>query len=709
MKDRFECYWKERISFPLFPVQKKVLSDKKLLENSRNLLIVSPTSSGKSLIIEYFTTYYLSKGEKVVYVSPLKTILEEKEKEFEHPIGFFKKEMIVSTHERSKKDNYILKGKFDLVLTVYEKFGYFLQKKDKFLSDISLLIFDEFSLLEDKTRGLYVDILSTYAKKGGVRILGIASSLSDSKRLSAHLNAKLITSHKRPVPIRIGYFKNGIFYWKANDPKSTGKEKLLNENFYSEEEFFELLKFFWEEDGAIVFFPTRTKARQVFYLIKERLPVIYNEEIEKKDLPDTLFSRNINEYVSSGIGYHSRDLTYPERKFIEDLAYNGKLRLLFATTTLAYGVNMPFRNVIFADDFSIPLNIVKNMIGRAARGKKYEYGRALFLKENYTIPDTPLLIEFKTLFDLYTLFLKQIVFEVENSELYLNYKIEKEDEERALAFLKNEGLIKCEDKRPIPTILGKFVATSGVDIASFLKVKTILESSEEKTFEELIYSFMGVPILNNFYLDPISSDVYYRLWFEINEIFHIAPFGHLTKTDLKKIRKTLIIINFIENKDLIEIEEKYGVPAGILMEFFDRFIWIVDFSYRVLDFIDAPYNNIKNLKTLEASIGNERSFEYTLYIRKGRPDIIIFMGREIGVTYKQFEILKLLSTQPGRVFSYDEIMSAIWPENYDISPKQISYHKGELLKKIGKDIIKSVKGRGLYLNLLPHEVFIDDN
>ncbi len=707
MKDRFYSYWREKGISPFSPIQEEVFSKKELLDPQKNLVIIAPTSSGKSLIIEYFISYAFSSGKKAIYLTPFKSILEEKLKEFAFLVEFFNKKMMPSTHELFHMDSEILKGEYDLLLTVYEKMGYFLQKKRNFLSNVGLLVADEISVIEDKTRGPYIDILLSYARKKRIKILATTSFISSPKVFSEYLDARLLLSEKRPTPIRIGYVKDGIFYWREGKETEYKKERLIEKSFSPGEEFYSLLEKFWKEEGAIVFFSTRAKARRVLSYAIDRFPKLY-DDIETKGLPKTLFSEKIKRYISCGIGYHSRDLTYPERRFIEDLVWRGKIRLLFATTTVALGVNLPFRNVVFPEFPSVSYGMLKNMLGRAARGKVYPYGRAIFFtkrdirEEEFSELSV---VTFKDKFDEYTFLLRKIIFNVDERELYLTYNM-KTQKDSAYLFLAGEGLLKEEKGKWVPTLLGILVASSGLDISSFLEVKGILCRASDLSLERLVYLFVGVKAISEFYIDSVSHREFFRWLPFIQEALPFVSGRNVTERELDRIRKTLIILDLIRGKELIEIERIYKISAGIIVEFFDRFTWVVEVASKMIDYIETSFNTIEALKELEYALSQKDDRRYVLCLSEKRPHEVFLYGEKINLTYKQFELLKLLAKEPGRVFTYDEIMSALWKDNYDVSLKQISYHKGELCRKLGKKLIKSVKGRGLYLDLLPSEVGI---
>ncbi len=74
--------------------------------------------------------------------------------------------------------------------------------------------------------------------------------------------------------------------------------------------------------------------------------------------------------------------------------------------------------------------------------------------------------------------------------------------------------------------------------------------------------------------------------------------------------------------------------------------------------------------------------------------LVYINGREIFLPRKEFELLKLLASKPGRVFTRDEIFNRIWSEDVIVSDRTIDVHIRKIREKLGEDIIKTVKGVG---------------
>jgi len=65
---------------------------------------------------------------------------------------------------------------------------------------------------------------------------------------------------------------------------------------------------------------------------------------------------------------------------------------------------------------------------------------------------------------------------------------------------------------------------------------------------------------------------------------------------------------------------------------------------------------------------------------------------------KEFEILKLLATKPGKVFSRDEILNMVWDNDIIVGDRTIDVHVRKLREKVGDHYIKTVKGVGYKLD-----------
>ena len=79
--------------------------------------------------------------------------------------------------------------------------------------------------------------------------------------------------------------------------------------------------------------------------------------------------------------------------------------------------------------------------------------------------------------------------------------------------------------------------------------------------------------------------------------------------------------------------------------------------------------------------------------------IVEFEGKEIVLAKKEFELLYLLATRPGRVFLRNEILSQVWGNDVIVGDRTIDVHIRKIRQKLGIDCITTVKGVGYKFEL----------
>ncbi|GAB4137765.1 MAG: response regulator transcription factor [Bacteroidia bacterium] len=82
-------------------------------------------------------------------------------------------------------------------------------------------------------------------------------------------------------------------------------------------------------------------------------------------------------------------------------------------------------------------------------------------------------------------------------------------------------------------------------------------------------------------------------------------------------------------------------------------------------------------------------------IRIDRESYLVYKdAEEISLPRKEFELLSLLASKPGKVFARDEILNKVWGGEVVVGDRTIDVHIRKLREKLGEDYIKTVKGVG---------------
>ena len=69
-------------------------------------------------------------------------------------------------------------------------------------------------------------------------------------------------------------------------------------------------------------------------------------------------------------------------------------------------------------------------------------------------------------------------------------------------------------------------------------------------------------------------------------------------------------------------------------------------------------------------------------------------GKEIILPRKEFELLSLLASKPGKVFKRDEILDTVWGSEVVVGSRTIDVHIRKLREKLGDNSFKTIKGVG---------------
>ncbi|MEK6949250.1 MAG: DEAD/DEAH box helicase [Nanoarchaeota archaeon] len=191
----------------LRPAQEK--SIKKGLLDGKNLLVCTPTASGKTLIAELAALKSILDGKgKAIYIVPLKALATEKYKDFKKRYDGTAK-IALSIGDIDSADSYLID--YDLVITTSEKLDSLIRHHAPWLSLVSTIIIDEIHLLNDPERGptleIIITILRQLLKKS--QIIGLSATIGNAEELAEWLNAELVVDNWRPVKLHKGVYFDG--------------------------------------------------------------------------------------------------------------------------------------------------------------------------------------------------------------------------------------------------------------------------------------------------------------------------------------------------------------------------------------------------------------------------------------------------------------------------------------------------------------------
>jgi len=370
--------------FELYPPQESALNSRAM--QGRNLVLATPTASGKTLAAEILMARILEEGKKAVYVVPLRALAYEKFIEFRkyESLGYSVR-LEMGDLDSSK---YRRRSDFDILVTTAEKCDSILRSRREWFENIGILVMDEIHLINSDRGPVYEVLISKFRKLSPeMQILALSATIGNAEELADWLDAELIESEWRPV--------------KLTERVEVGQKH---------EKLKELMQESLKGKGqTLIFVNSRRSAESVAEKLGQELNLINDDESEelkkiKKRILSALSSpthqcKRLASCVEKGAVFHHAGITNKQRTLVEDAFKEGLLKAIAATPTLAAGVNLPSRTVIVRDlqRYSaaglnyIPVLEYKQQVGRAGRPKYDREGFAIVIAK--TEDEKELLLE----------------------------------------------------------------------------------------------------------------------------------------------------------------------------------------------------------------------------------------------------------------------------------------------------------------------------
>ncbi|WP_066970673.1 DUF5814 domain-containing protein [Methanobrevibacter filiformis] len=337
----------------LLPIQ--YLAIKNGLLKDKDLLVVSATGSGKTLVGELAGVPKALKGEKFVFLTPLVALANQKYGDFKNSydqLGL-KTSIKVGMNRINAKGHLKIKDSnihdSDIIVGTYEGIDFLIRSgKSDSLNKLGVVLIDEIHTLDDPERGVRLNGLIRRLKKlfPKTQIIGLSATVKNQKQLAQEFDLNLVEYNIRPVPLErhITFVSNEI------QRRNIIKKLILKEFNTSSSKGF--------KGQSIIFTNSRRKTHQIAKFLT------------KKGIVASPYH--------SGIPFFKKD------KIEKDFA-NGKIAAVVTTAALAAGVDFPASQVIFesllmGNKWLTP-NEFHQMLGRAGRVSYHDRGIIYLIPE----------------------------------------------------------------------------------------------------------------------------------------------------------------------------------------------------------------------------------------------------------------------------------------------------------------------------------------
>ena len=346
------------------------------VEDGKGVLVAAPTGAGKTVVGEFAAYFALQAGKKCFYTTPIKALSNQKYSEFVAKFGEDRVGLL--TGDTS------INGEADILVMTTEVLRNMLYAGSNTLINLGCVVMDEVHYLADKFRGAVWEEVLIHLMES-VQVISLSATVSNAEEFGEWLGevrgeTEVIVSEIRPIPLfqhvligsrlmdlfeqpgrinpeilqrereairrsSLGRNRRGRFA-EPSDRKSRADiiEKLQRENLLP------AITFIFSRVGCDAAVKQCLHAGLRLTSPEERVEIRqtalrYTQNIAEEDLEVLGFEEWLTA-LERGIAAHHAGLLPSFKGAVEDLFQRGLVKAVFATETLALGINMPARTVV---------------------------------------------------------------------------------------------------------------------------------------------------------------------------------------------------------------------------------------------------------------------------------------------------------------------------------------------------------------------------
>jgi ATP-dependent RNA helicase HelY len=346
------------------------------VEDGKGVLVAAPTGAGKTVVGEFAAFSALARGKKCFYTTPIKALSNQKFAEFQERFGEDRVGLLTGDTN--------INSEADILVMTTEVLRNMLYANSSTLTNLGSVVMDEVHYLADKFRGAVWEEVLIHLMES-VQVISLSATVSNAEEFGEWLGevrgaTEVIVSEIRPIPlyqhVLIGNRMIDLFSEPGRvNPEILGLEREAlrrvksprgrrdkfndNENRLSRAEIIEKLNrenllpaitFIFSRVGCDAAVKqclnegvrlTNTEERAEIAATAQR----YTQNLAEEDL-EVLGYRDWLTALERGIAAHHAGLLPSFKGAVEDLFKRGLVKAVFATETLALGINMPARTVV---------------------------------------------------------------------------------------------------------------------------------------------------------------------------------------------------------------------------------------------------------------------------------------------------------------------------------------------------------------------------
>lgn len=381
----------EQLSFTLDDFQRRSCE---ALESGHGVLVCAPTGAGKTVVGEFAVHLALAAGGKCFYTTPIKALSNQKHNDLVHRYG--REKIGLLTGDQS------INGGADVVVMTTEVLRNMLYANSSTLQGLSYVVMDEVHFLADRMRGAVWEEVILHLPEE-VRLVSLSATVSNAEEFGGWIqtvrgDTTVVVDEHRPVPlwqhVLVGRRMFDLFDYRAGGAANAGRELVVDPELlrhiahrreadrladwqprgrgrsghrgrptmYRPPSRPDVISTLEREDllPAITFIFSRAGCdaavkqclRSSLRLTTEQERKRVAEVVDRRcgDLPESdlivLDYHEWREGLLRGLAAHHAGMLPVFRHTVEELFSAGLVKAVFATETLALGINMPARTVV---------------------------------------------------------------------------------------------------------------------------------------------------------------------------------------------------------------------------------------------------------------------------------------------------------------------------------------------------------------------------
>ena len=385
------------------------------IDNGESVVVCAPTGAGKTVIAQHAIHRALEQGLRVFYTTPLKALSNQKYYDFGEKYGSDKVGLLTGDTSINRNAQIVV-----MTTEVFRNMLYgtnFGAVADN-MKDVRYVVLDEVHYMNDEQRGTVWEESIIYCPTN-VQIIALSATVANAQELTdwintVHSKTELVDTDFRPVPLRFFYFDssqpNKLLPLLTPSGQLNKKIKPEKRDFHRgkrkspKSPVVDVVRNLAQNDmlPAIYFTFSRKKCDEQMERCASLDLVSREEQAQIKQFIDEyiaeyphLYNNKHLDYLMCGVASHHAGLLPAWKNLVEKLFQKGLIKVVFATETLAAGINMPARTTVISSTSKrtdsghrmLTASEFLQMSGRAGRRGMDEVGYVVIVGTQFQTPE----------------------------------------------------------------------------------------------------------------------------------------------------------------------------------------------------------------------------------------------------------------------------------------------------------------------------------